>query len=190
MIEFLIALVLIITLHELAHLIVAKLCGCRVIEFSIGFGKALFSKKIGGTTYKVAPLLLGGYNKLKGELKCSKDKDAFTSLTYRKKLAIALAGVIVNIVTGYIALLLGRHFHIYFLRYFGILSIIIGVTNALPIPALDGSYPFLLAIEKIIPKKYALKLMRTLCKWGFIILMILNIASIPWLIYLLMKGVL
>jgi membrane-associated protease RseP (regulator of RpoE activity) len=66
----------------------------------------------------------------------------------------------------------------------------LGISNLLPIPALDGSYPVLFLMEKIIPKKYSLQLIRYLVGWGFIILMTLNILCIPYLIYLIKTGAL
>jgi len=47
--------------HELGHLIPAKLFGVRVMQYMIGFGPTLFSKKIGETEYGVKLIPLGGY---------------------------------------------------------------------------------------------------------------------------------
>jgi len=52
-----------ILIHELGHLLAAKLCGVSIPEFSIGFGKILAMKELGGTKYCVRWLLLGGYVK-------------------------------------------------------------------------------------------------------------------------------
>jgi membrane-associated protease RseP (regulator of RpoE activity) len=182
---FLISLVICIFLHELAHLVAAKYCKCKVEVFSVGFGPALFKKKIGETTYQIAPIPLGGYNKLKDELSYSRSKYAFTNLSYRKKMLIILAGCAVNIITGVIAALLGRIFLSYNLIYFGVLSATLGVSNLLPIPALDGSYPILVWLEKLYGKKRGYAKMEKIVRVGFIILMALNIACIPYIIYLL-----
>ena len=56
--EFLISLVIIIAFHLIAHLIAAKRCGCKVLEFGIGFGKTLYYKNK-GTIYKINLFLLG-----------------------------------------------------------------------------------------------------------------------------------
>jgi len=193
--SFWIALLLIVGLHELAHLVAAKLCKCRVEIFSIGFGRALFKKKIGNTIYQLAIFPLGGYCKLQNESSYSRSKYAFTNLPYSRKVAIAVAGIIVNIISGLLALalceiilanttiiiFLGRNtmpiFN--FLWIFGYLSIALGVSNALPIPALDGCYPFLVLLEKKYGKKRGYELMTKINKIGYMVIMILNILCIP-----------
>jgi membrane-associated protease RseP (regulator of RpoE activity) len=182
---FLISLIICIFLHELAHLVAAKYCKCQVEVFSVGFGPALFKKKLGDTIYQIALLPIGGYNKLKNEPAYSRSKYAFTNLPYNKKLLIILAGCTINIVTGGIALLIGRLFLNYNLFYFGVLSIALGLSNLLPIPALDGSYSILVWLEKFYGKKHGYKLMERIVRVGFIVLMILNLACIPYIVYLL-----
>lgn len=181
-ITLIISIYICILLHELAHLLTAKLVKCNVEVFSIGFGKELFSFKFGGTKYRFALLPLGGYNKLEHELDYCKNKTALPNLSYSKKLLVLLSGCFINIMTGLIAYYFGIKLLNENLFYFGTISTILGITNLLPIPALDGSYPILFLLEKIIPKKYSLQLIRWLVGWGFIILTILNIACIPWLI--------
>lgn len=181
-VQLLISLYICIILHELGHLIVAKLVKCKVEVFSIGFGKELFSFKYKGTKYRIALFPLGGYNKLEHDLDYCKNKYALPNLTYTKKLFVILAGCLINIISGLIVGYFGLKLENYNLFYFAFVSVGLGITNLLPIPALDGSYPFLFLIEKIIPKKYALQLIRFLVTWGFIILMTLNVLCIPWLI--------
>ena len=181
MILFLISLILVIIIHELAHLIAAKSVGCQVEKFSIGFGKPiLWSKKIGNTIYQITPWILGGYNQLKGELTLAESLDSFSNLKYWKKLLISLIGVFVNIVLGIIAIYLSIKLKIYGFFYFGYISFLLGITNALPIPALDGSYPFLILLEKFIPKEKALKILNKIMRISLIILTILNIICLPW----------
>lgn len=55
-----------VVFHEFGHFIVAKKVGIEVEEFSVGFGKKLFSKKKGETVYSLRALPLGGYVKLAG----------------------------------------------------------------------------------------------------------------------------
>jgi membrane-associated protease RseP (regulator of RpoE activity) len=185
---FIISLLLGIIFHEFGHLIIAKLFKCKVEVFSIGFGKELFSFNYKGTKYRLALFLLGGYNKLDRELDYCKNKYVLPNLPYHKKLLIILAGCFINIIIGGVSCLIGKHYLNYNLFYFGWINLALGVTNLIPFPALDGSYPLLFLIEKIIPKKYALQLIRFLVHWGFLILMIVNIACIPWLIELIIKG--
>ena len=196
MLLFFVSLIICIIAHELGHLIVAKMCKCGVEVFSLGFGKPiLFSKKIGKTLYQVTPWIFGGYCKLQDETKSSKKKNSFTNLPYRKKAAITLAGVTVNIVLGVISILIAtslvRASFIdirYILLCFGMLNITLGISNLLPIPALDGSYLILVWLEKIYGKKVGYAKMDKICHWGFIILMALNIACLPYLYYLIKSG--
>ncbi|MEM7158721.1 MAG: site-2 protease family protein [Myxococcota bacterium] len=56
-----------ILIHELGHLIAAKLVDVKAPRFSIGFGPALLKFRLGETEYWLAPILLGGYVKLLGQ---------------------------------------------------------------------------------------------------------------------------
>jgi regulator of sigma E protease len=66
---FLLALCVLIVFHELGHYWVARLCGVKVLRFSLGFGKPLYRKQFqpGGTEWVVAAFPLGGYVKMLGE---------------------------------------------------------------------------------------------------------------------------
>ena len=55
-----------IFVHELGHFIVAKLTGMRVEEFSLGFGRYLWSRRIGETVYGISALPIGGYVRVTG----------------------------------------------------------------------------------------------------------------------------
>jgi membrane-associated protease RseP (regulator of RpoE activity) len=169
----------------MGHLVAAKICKCKVPIFSIGFGKPLWKKKIGDTVYQICPLILGGYCQLDGEMKFSRSKYAFTNKTYSQKVFISLAGILVNVVTGSIAYILGYHFHNMFLLAFGYYSVLLGICNALPIPSLDGSYPVFILLEKVMGKKRAYILIEKIFQVSFKIIMFLNILSIPWIIYLI-----
>jgi membrane-associated protease RseP (regulator of RpoE activity) len=182
MLRFFLFLIIAIIIHELGHLIVTQLVRGKVEVFSVGFGTPLWSKKIKGITYQICWLMLGGYCKLVGELNYSRSKYAFTNLTYSKKVAIAVAGCAMNIIVGGIAWVLGLILGYQYLFYFGYLNIILGITNLLPIPALDGSYPFLVLLENKYGKKKGYALMGKIVQVGFIIIMALNIACIPWII--------
>lgn len=188
MILFLISLLITIITHEFGHLIAAKLVKCKVEVFSIGFGKELFSFIYKGTKYRLALFPLGGYNKLKDETCISQDKYAFTNLRYRDKLIIVSAGCLINVIMGIICLYIGEKSNIYNLIYFGWISLTLGITNMLPIPALDGSYPILVWLEKLYGKQKGYAIMGRICKWGFNILMVVNILCIPFLIRMIMKG--
>jgi len=183
------SLIVTIFMHELAHLLAAKKVGCGVEVFSIGFGPVLFKYNFRGTRYQIALFPLGGFCKLKGEMEVSEDPTAFSSLRYRDKLKVLLAGVTVNMVVGAICLLVSIWWiELYWLYVFGMLSLILGATNTIPFPALDGSYPFLLALEKFFDRRRAYLYISRICKVGFYILMILNVVCLPYLIQLIIKN--
>ncbi len=67
-VPFIIALTIIVFIHELGHFLVARWCGVRVEAFSIGFGKEIFGwDDRHGTHWKVCWLPLGGYVKFEGD---------------------------------------------------------------------------------------------------------------------------
>jgi membrane-associated protease RseP (regulator of RpoE activity) len=179
--KFWICLIFIVGIHEFGHLIVAKLYGCKVEIFSIGFGKPLLKKKIGDTVYQIAIFPLGGFCKLKGEFRYGRSRYSFVNKPYRAKLFISLAGCYMNIMTGYFAIKIAQNIYVPYLGYFGILSIFLAIGNLIPFPALDGSYPFLVWLEKKYGKKKGYKLMEMICKIGFVLLIALNFAAIPLL---------
>lgn len=61
--------------HELGHFLFARLFGVKVLVFSVGFGKKLFTLNYKGTQYALSIIPLGGYVKLKGEDKNFKDSE-------------------------------------------------------------------------------------------------------------------
>lgn len=65
--SFIVALGIIILVHELGHFIVAKKVGILCHEFSIGMGPAVWSRKKGETTYSIRAIPLGGYVAMAGE---------------------------------------------------------------------------------------------------------------------------
>jgi len=98
---FLIALAvfsILIIVHELGHMLVAKKMGVRVERFSLGFGKKLFGVKFGDTEYVISAFPLGGYVKMAGdnpsELKGAPDE--FLSQPPIKRSLIILGGPVTN----------------------------------------------------------------------------------------------
>src|SRR2546423_460125 len=61
-----VALGLLIIIHEGGHFLVARLCGMRVDRFSIGFGPALAKFQRGETTYQIGAIPLGGFVQIAG----------------------------------------------------------------------------------------------------------------------------
>ena len=75
---------LLIFVHELGHFVMAKLSGITVLQFTIGFGPAIFKKQIGETLYAVRLLPLGGAVMMQGE----EDEEAEKLLTGEKEFRI------------------------------------------------------------------------------------------------------
>lgn len=101
---FLLVISILTFVHELGHFLVAKLIGAKVLEFALGFGPKLFSKKIGETTYSLRGLPFGGYVKILGDGDPSEEmnRKADDKRDLRKKpkyqqIFVMLAGVTMNI---------------------------------------------------------------------------------------------
>jgi membrane-associated protease RseP (regulator of RpoE activity) len=185
---FLWSLIIIIIIHELGHLWAAKMCNCGVKVFSIGFGKPLIKFTKNKTIYQIAPILLGGYCELQDELGHSRSKTAFTNKTYSQKVFISLAGIFMNLLTGAYSYCLFLMTQKDIFLIFAMYSIILGISNALPIPALDGSYPFIFLFEKKWGKKKTYKIWGDICQKWLKWLIIINVLSIPYLIWLIWTG--
>ena len=89
-------------IHEGAHFIVAKLCRIKVNEFSVGFGKEIFSKKRNETKYTLRLIPLGGYVNLLGEEESSNEEGSFSNASKLKRFLILIAGATINILFGII----------------------------------------------------------------------------------------
>jgi regulator of sigma E protease len=64
---FVVALAVLIVVHEFGHFIVAKQLGVRVLRFSVGIGPVLFSRRMGETEYALSAIPVGGYVKMLGD---------------------------------------------------------------------------------------------------------------------------
>lgn len=107
----LLALSVVILVHELGHFAAARLSGIEVEAFALGWGKAIFKKKIGKTEYRIAPFPLGGYCKMKGEHALAEaieakeksipiEEGSFYSASPLKRIGVALAGPMANFIFG------------------------------------------------------------------------------------------
>lgn len=102
-IPFIILLGILVFVHELGHFLVARWNGVKVEVFSLGFGKKLFQFKRGDTVYCVSLIPLGGYVKMFGEqpgdsIAESEKAVSFTHKTVKQRMAIVLAGPIMNLI--------------------------------------------------------------------------------------------
>ncbi|MDF1762787.1 MAG: RIP metalloprotease RseP [Oleibacter sp.] len=100
---FIIAISLLVVIHEYGHFWVARRCGVQVQRFSVGFGKPLFSiKDRHGTEFSLAPIPLGGYVKMldsrEGPVPEHLKDQEFNSKPAWQKIAIAAAGPVANFI--------------------------------------------------------------------------------------------
>jgi regulator of sigma E protease len=103
---------LVVFFHELGHFAVAKWCNVHVERFSIGIGPILWSRQKGETEYALSLLPLGGYVKMLGQddmdpnqmtsSEIATNPRAYSSKTVLQRMAIISAGVIMNVVTGFL----------------------------------------------------------------------------------------
>ncbi len=94
---------LLITFHEYGHYAIARLCGVKVLRFSVGFGKPLWSRRDrAGTEFAIAAIPLGGYVKFlderEGEVAPGEVTQAFNRKTVGQRMAIVAAGPVFNLV--------------------------------------------------------------------------------------------
>lgn len=93
---------IVITVHEWGHFYVARRCGVQVLRFSIGFGRALWSRTgRDGTEYVIAAIPLGGYVKMlderEGEVPPEQLSMAFNRKPVAQRFAIVAAGPLINL---------------------------------------------------------------------------------------------
>ncbi|OOZ37080.1 sigma E protease regulator RseP [Solemya velesiana gill symbiont] len=100
--SFIVALGVLITVHEFGHFWVARKLGVKVLRFSIGFGKALWSRTGArdDTEYVIAAIPLGGYVKMlderEGEVAEEEKARAFNRQSLSVRTAIVAAGPVFN----------------------------------------------------------------------------------------------
>lgn len=89
--------------HEWGHMTVARWCGVKIKEFSVGMGPLIFKKQKGDTQYSLRLLPLGGYCAMEGEEETINSPDSYSSKSNAQKIAILLAGVTMNVIIALVA---------------------------------------------------------------------------------------
>jgi len=125
LLAFFVALGILITIHEYGHFWVARKMGVKVLRFSIGFGKPLFSwRGSDDTEYVIAAIPLGGYVKMlderEGEVAATELDQAFNRKSVYARIAIVVAGPLANFILAIAA---------YWLMF------VIGISSLLPLMA-------------------------------------------------------
>jgi regulator of sigma E protease len=99
---FIVTLAILIVIHEYGHYKVARLCGVKVLRFSVGFGRTLWRRQRGDTEFVVAALPLGGYVKMLDEreeaVPPGELDQAFNRKPLRQRAAIVAAGPAANLI--------------------------------------------------------------------------------------------
>jgi regulator of sigma E protease len=107
LVSFVIALGILIFVHELGHFLFAKLFGVGVEKFSLGFGPKIFGKRIGDTEYLVSAIPLGGYVKMVGEgddpeAPAAEPGRSFAEKSPARRICIVAAGPVFNLIFAYL----------------------------------------------------------------------------------------
>ena len=112
-IGFIIAIGILVTFHEFGHFIVARLCNVKVLKFSVGFGRPIYShvSKVTKTEYSLCMIPLGGYVQMlesknsdgaPSDIKESDYEFCFDKKSVYQRFAIVAAGPIFNLILAVI----------------------------------------------------------------------------------------
>jgi regulator of sigma E protease len=101
LLAFVVAIALLVVVHELGHFWVARRCGVKVLRFSVGFGKVIYSRRrANGTEWAISAIPLGGYVKMlderEGEVAPEELDQAFNRKPVLQRMAIVVAGPLAN----------------------------------------------------------------------------------------------
>ncbi len=102
LLSFVLVLGILIFVHEFGHFLIAKLCGVRVLKFSLGFGNKVIGRKWGETEYLISAFPLGGYVKMYGEqqgeaIPESEKAYSFSHKSVKQRFAIVFGGPLFNL---------------------------------------------------------------------------------------------
>ncbi|OIR17433.1 regulator of sigma-E protease RseP [mine drainage metagenome] len=103
LLAFVVAIAILVVFHELGHYAVARLCDVKVLKFSIGFGKSVYSRRFGRgeTEWVISAIPLGGYVKMLDEREEEVAEHelprAFNRKPVWQRMAIVVAGPVANL---------------------------------------------------------------------------------------------
>ncbi|CAH1191583.1 intramembrane zinc metalloprotease RseP [Candidatus Nitrotoga sp. BS] len=103
LLAFIVAIAILVVIHELGHYSVARWCGVKVLRFSVGFGKEIYSKRFKNseTDWVISAIPLGGYVKMlderEGKVAAHELHSAFNRQPVLQRIAIVVAGPVANL---------------------------------------------------------------------------------------------
>ena len=109
-VAFVLAIVVMVMLHETAHFVTAKWAGMKVTEYFFGFGPRIWSVRKGETEYGIKSLPLGGYVKIVGMSNMERDIDpvdeprTYRQQSYPRRMIVAVAGIVTHFVIAFVLL--------------------------------------------------------------------------------------
>lgn len=100
----LLALSIIIIVHETGHFLAAKASGIKVLEFGLFMGPKIFSKTIKGTVYSIRAIPIGGFVAMEGEDENVISTTSYSSAKPYKKILVSITGPFFNIIFAFLIL--------------------------------------------------------------------------------------
>ena len=110
LLAFLVVLSVLVVFHELGHYLVARWCGVKVLRFSVGFGRVIWSRRFGAdrTEWAISAIPLGGYVKMTDEqedgVATADLPRAFNRQSVWRRIAIVAAGPVANLLLAVVLL--------------------------------------------------------------------------------------
>lgn len=137
LVSYLLGFFVALLIHELGHLVAARVCRVPASEFGLGWGSKLFGFHFGGVEYKLHALPLGAYVRL--------DIVELQRRALSQQVLVLLAGIIVNLIAA--ALALGTPF--------GTVNLLLAATNLLPLYQQDGWKCGMVMLRALLRRKSA-----------------------------------
>ena len=109
LLSFVVAISVLVAIHEYGHYLVGRWAGMKVLRFSIGFGKPIWSRRAGkdDTEYCIASIPLGGYVKFldsrEGPVAPEDEGRAFNHRPIPHRIAVLIAGPLFNFLFAILA---------------------------------------------------------------------------------------
>lgn len=125
-------------IHELGHLVAARVCRIPASELGLGWGPKLFGFRLGGVEYKLHALPIGAYVRL--------DMTELQRRPLVQQVFVLLAGILVNLTA---AVLAPR-------TSFGTMNLVLAATNLLPLYQQDGWKCGMVMLRALLARRSAL----------------------------------